>query len=436
MKNEFLPEKEKKKADDNRHDLEMKLMLKAVPKWTCMVLFGVVAMQTIGITALYIKGTGLSGKELAAFIESISQIDIISTGIAVIAVAVSVWVGLNIYISISKEELKEIGDRFDEYKAEMDHDFDSLKEEYTEWQIKKNSDLAEKAGNNINEKFVKFEENSQKRIEERLETLSEVMVQNLIGQIERQQNEYMINSFFAAAFRNRDAFAGIGYGMILDLIKLENDSQRLCALYETNKYNAAFEFGKSIKDEYEKYIKANEEKVGQNRHSDIYHYLQTRLADSIFYKNAAGRRLKSGKQFDIYEMDRVVEIYKNARSYIEKNGHSEQNVVLSYLDNTIGYTLDLMNQESRVEERVKDSQERMRSSVALIGTEHPEKKARYLPTLALHFNESMTTPRQRKSTENQSKKILMIISRGTMWVQLCWRKSQMSWGFQNGMNCS
>lgn len=46
--------------------------------------------------------------DLANIFSQITLTDIVSTGVAVIGIAVSVWVGLNIYLSLSREESKEL----------------------------------------------------------------------------------------------------------------------------------------------------------------------------------------------------------------------------------------------------------------------------------------------------------------------------------------
>ena len=83
------------------------IMLDTIPKLVCFAMVASVSIQVIGIIVLVIISK-YQKIDLANIFSQITLTDIVSTGVAVIGIAVSVWVGLNIYLSLSREESKEL----------------------------------------------------------------------------------------------------------------------------------------------------------------------------------------------------------------------------------------------------------------------------------------------------------------------------------------
>ena len=83
------------------------IMLDTIPKLVCFAMVAIVSIQVIGIIVLVIISK-YQKIDLANIFSQITLTDIVSTGVAVIGIAVSVWVGLNIYLSLSREESKEL----------------------------------------------------------------------------------------------------------------------------------------------------------------------------------------------------------------------------------------------------------------------------------------------------------------------------------------
>ena len=116
-------------------------------------------------------------------------------------------------------------------------------------------------------------------------------------------------------------------------------------------------------------------------------YFDVQIADVKFYRNAVCLRLGSNyrDEFSMDQMEDVCDKYKKLLNKISDISpeYNDINSAKAYINNTIGYTHDLINQYEigkgeKNAKRCIAANKYMKAAVESIGNQFSEKKARYL----------------------------------------------------------
>lgn len=352
--------KEVQEEYDEKKTKNNSIMLDTIPKLICFAMVAIVSIQVIGIIVLVIISK-YQKIDLANLFPKIAEIDIVSTGVAVIGIAVSVWVGLNIYLSLSREESKELIVKMDD-------------------EIEKIQGCLENADATLKQQ-------------------KSVMWQEFMNLLDSQRSENMLSAYFAyqfgRLFYEKENINNLNVSLISDLMELETEYISMTRMYENGEKKNCYGQSERFMKEYERFLKQNIEgsELWQKTFS---FYFSVRIADAKFYRNAVCLRLGGFRnEFRIKQMEEVCVEYAKVFEDISDIApeYKDINSAKAYIKNTMGYTLDLINQfeivtdENRVKntERREDANEHMQEAVNLIGDQFFAKKARYLRNLGLTY---------------------------------------------------
>lgn len=206
---------------------------------------------------------------------------IISSGLAIIAMAVSVWIGLNIYNTVSKKELEET--------------------------IKK-----VKASETTLNKYI------------------------FLNEIEKTMETYEFSKYLYYEFQSINVEQdNIDFRMLKEI---EARYVHCCYAYEKNHWKAARENAEQLKERIIGAIRTNRSSI--KNYNLLAIYLYSRLSDSLFYSSIALPR-ESGTKPDIDAMKKSIEYYKEILSQIDDV--YEDNIYIAYIYNTLGYTQYLLS---------------------------------------------------------------------------------------------
>lgn len=333
-------------------DNAVKKMLVNIPKTICNVLIIAVVSQSITIiliaVLMFLKENALEYN----FLQEVFVGDMLTIGLSIIAIAVSVWIGLNIYVTISKEELAQIEEKL-------------------------NAAALQK------EELIKTVTETQKHLEKFL-NMEKQQFQRLL---KIQGYKYALSSYLASMLEENillnDAV------LLFELIDAEEQNQFVTEYYEKSKWYETVKCAENTKKLYEKilqYIHENVtyEMVESKDYMDMNLYISSRISDLIFYQNAGCLRVKDLRNdFSIIEMNESINIYIDFWDRKEKDISScfNGNDVLAYIKNTIGYSYDLINQYDANEERKSQAKTYLEEAVKLVDSK--SKKARYLRNYGL-----------------------------------------------------
>lgn len=336
------------------------IMLDTIPKLVCFAMVAIVSIQVIGIIVLVIISK-YQKIDLANIFSQITLTDIVSTGVAVIGIAVSVWVGLNIYLSLSREESKELINK-------METEIDKIQE-------------------------------CLDNVEATLNNQRGVMWQEFINLLDSQRNENMLSAFFAYQFGRllyeKENIDKLDVSLICDLMEVETEYISMTRMYENGEKRSCYSQSERLMKKYERFLKQNIKGSGLWRKTFLF-YFNVHVADAKFYRNAVCLRLGGFRnEFCIKQMEEVCVEYGKVFEDISDTApeYRDINSAKAYIKNTMGYTLDLINQFEIVtdENREKNTERRenangyMQEAVNLIEDHFFEKKARYLRNLGLTY---------------------------------------------------
>ena len=353
-RNELDAMKETQKDFDSRKRKSNKIMLDTIPKMVCFAMVAIVLILVAGSIVIMIIGEK-NNVDMSKLLSSNVEGGIVTTGVAVIGIAVSVWVGLNIYLSLSKEESEKL--------------IQKMESEITN---------IEKCLNDVDDTLV-FQKG--------------IMWQEFINLLDSQRNENMLSAYFAYQFsrlfdeeKNADSLTA---SLIYKLMQYENECISITRMYENGEKENCFALSENFLDD----VFMNENIGGTDEWKKTFSfYFDIHIADVKFYKNAVC--LRSGKHredFSMLQMEDVCVKYKNVLVGISSTAREYADIksAKAYINNTIGYTLDLINQYEGVtaknKERRENANKHMREAVNLLEDQFFEKKARYLRNLGLTY---------------------------------------------------
>ncbi|MCR4755826.1 MAG: tetratricopeptide repeat protein [Lachnospiraceae bacterium] len=334
------------------------LMLSTIPKWICITLCFVSMVYVVGTIVLC--ALNRNTEDSVYMFQNLAIADFISIGITIVGIAVSVWVGLNIYIAFSKEENEKL-------VAEMKTELSEAKEE--------------------SERIRQQSENLKG-------TVNDLLKENLISIINATSIRYPMSIYLAYLYEKID-LRGLDVGFIRSLIHGESNYITATEMYESERHLNSIYDNEKLRAFYEKILEQFniiKQQIASNEYRDkvMEIYIKVRIADAIFYRNASCLRAggKYTAMFNPEDMRKSVDSYKYIKDFLADYPLNKENsMIVSYVDNTIGYTYDLINQVDLDEnmERRKVAEDYMLRSVDNLNVLWEDKRARYLRNLGLTY---------------------------------------------------
>ncbi len=352
--------KKVKKNYNTKKKKNNEIMLDTIPKLVCFAMVAVVLIQVIGAIVLMLICQN-KDVDMTNVLLNTAEVDIVTTGVAVIGIAVSVWVGLNIYLSLSKEEAETLIHK-------MEDEIEAI----------------EKCLNNV-KTTVTYQKG--------------VMWQEFINLLDSQRNENMLSAYFAyqfgRLFDERENVDNLNILLIHKLMQYENEYISMIRMYENGEKRSCYHQSEILIKKYEKF--SDEPIKGSNIWKKTFlFYFNVHISDAKFYRNAVCLRLgELRNDFSIKQMEEVCVEFGKVFEDISDTApeYKDINFVKAYIKNTMGYTLDLINQYEVVTKENKDintkrrknANKYMQEAAKLIGNQFAEKKARYLRNLGLTY---------------------------------------------------
>lgn len=328
------------------------IMLNAIPKWVCVSMVLIAGIHVGGICLCRIKGYDDG-------ITSITLANLLSVGIGIIAIAVSAWVGLNVYISLSKEEVKDLGDRLQKYEQRI-RQFEELDVNY-----KKN------AWGEFRKLFT--------------------------------GSRYIIDEFFYFIFGERFDHSFIPTNIIFEMIFAERQFSHIEELYESDKYEDCIS---SYREAVEQFSRIEDKiRVYSANVSHLYEkiafYIKCRKADLGFYLCVSHTHVGE-KRVAVNDCDDVIMRWEEIeRDFSEQKGEytrKDASSVIAYIYNSIGYMMDIRTikgkgfskTETEEDKQIRYKQianEYMNKAIDALGDNDKWRatKARYLRNLGLTY---------------------------------------------------
>lgn len=269
-------------------------MQKVIKIIRLIVMIIIVLIFTYLILALFVPFflDGIFGKSMK----------FVNGDISVLSVAVSVWVGLNIYNVLSKSEI-------DNKLHLYDNQWKALNE-------------------NIDTKIINLKEQQ-----------SRLLLFNRLYLIE---NGDAFAQHFVGKFTEVNTIVNLK-----QLIECENDFAKCYKTYSMNQWKDTYDLADKLNKDYSLIL--NDYSDDTKKARDIeFKFINLRKADALFYKNAATRRMNNeDSTFNVEEMENSISIYEEYyKSTIENSNNDE---LIAYFENAIGYRKMLIY-DSKMEE--------------------------------------------------------------------------------------
>ena len=235
--------------------------------------------------------------------------------ISIISIAVTVWIGLNIYNVISKEDIDIFMNKIDK---------------------------------KINRSMLQLRE-----IDDKLqETDIKLSMTQFIFLLKETRSRYIISYYFAMCFSNsKEKIDNID-----NLVKIEYLFIKTIQFYENNNYNLALEYCQKALSYFLEYEIINKPRKDYKL---LDAYKCCRLSDLYFYKNISSLRMNASVSID--ELTRSIELYCTLKKYIDDHQDDYDidfisNELYGYIHNTIAYTYQEMAFLSNEKEFIENAE--------------------------------------------------------------------------------
>ena len=303
----------------------LKILCIAIPIFLCGILVFVNIMQyyasreMLNMLVMQASQQGSSAGQLWEQGNGIVTTDLLNTGITIISIAVTIWIGLNIYNVVSKEEIEKRMKEYDGYRKEIDQYMDEYRK-----------------------------------------SMTKVYMTN---QLYRTSDRYIASEFFMDQFeKSIDIFEG------KVLIAAERRYISCCNNYEYGRWSEARKMAEQLLVEYNnlylKYMDAGEVSLDDAQKN----FLLMRKADMLFYKNTSASHLPDG--FSCEEMEESAALFAGVLENMAVK-MKDNKALKGYFYNSMGYTPDLVRTHVEDQER--------RGSAAEKSLEYMKKAVQYRP---------------------------------------------------------
>lgn len=315
FKTKNISEEQKPETKEAEKKLEKKTNIYSTGKYLCIIASAGVCFCLIIVNFMqYFKFSRVmnlvyefckdtSNAEQAAnlgvFVNNLETTNMLNTGFTIISIAITVWIGLNIYNVVSKEYIQ-------------------------------------KAIEEYNEEMLILE---QKR-EEKMQFIFKKTV--FINLLYMTGKRYYASEFFADLFWNTDK----EYEKLDLIIEYEKEYIQCCRFYENSEKLNANRVAEDLIAKY-KELGSKEPYTEYADTDPMKNFIRMRLSDVYFYKNMTCDK----EQFNLQEMKESVELYETVIDNPSKIEFWDEKVD-AYFCNSQGYTLRTM---SKHEENEKDS---------------------------------------------------------------------------------
>lgn len=231
-----------------------------------------------------------SMESLIAYANNLETSSLLNTGLTIISIAVTIWIGLNIYNVVNKEDIEEALKEYDRRIIDLD-----------------------------------------KEREKRLQFFSKKT--EFINLLYITGKRYCASNFFANLFWNTKE----EYSNIDKVIKCERKYIQCCSFYENNERKKANKLARDLVDEYID-LKSEPPYTTSNESDPMKNFIRMRLSDALFYKNMTVDR---GDEFDLKEVKKSIQYYQEI---IENPSEIRKwdDEILAYFFNTQGYLMHQM----------------------------------------------------------------------------------------------
>lgn len=245
-------------------------------------------------------------QNLSEFLENTNVIDV---GVAIIGIAVSVWLGINISNMVDEKRIKEMDKSIGGMNEKIESMGDALKQ--------KDSEL---------DHFSKKASEEQDRLKERIKDITNNNdEQNFINELQKTKYRYesseYLYSFFCEDIKNKKK---INFSVCYEVERLCN----LCSdAYEKGKWQDAYKYA----------VTALEALDCLDKDTDgVDTYINIRKSDSLFYKNVATTHLDKVITISESELQESIKLYECVLPDVKEKR------IAGFIYNTIGYTYDIL----------------------------------------------------------------------------------------------
>ena len=270
---------------------------------------------------------------LGVFVNNLETTNMLNTGFTIISIAITVWIGLNIYNVVSKEYIQ-------------------------------------KAIEEYNEEMLILE---QKR-EEKMQFIFKKTV--FINLLYMTGKRYYASEFFADLFWNTDK----EYEKLDLIIEYEKEYIQCCRFYENSEKLNANRVAEDLIAKY-KELGSKEPYTEYADTDPMKNFIRMRLSDVYFYKNMTCDK----EQFNLQEMKESVELYETVIDNPSKIEFWDEKVD-AYFCNSQGYTLRTMSKHEENEKKKLDYQNSALNKLSVAVSKQPN-NGRYNRNLGLVYED-------------------------------------------------
>ena len=255
----------------------------------------------------------VSGENALALMEYTNNLEtdsLLSTGLTVISIAVAMWIGLNIYNVVNKQDVENTLESFKEAQKE--------------------------AFENNNKRIDDSDEKREKKVQYLTRKVEFANLLYLTGE------RYYASDFFANLFWNTK----MEYSNINSIIKYEKKYIYCCRCYENNEKIKANMQACDLIDRYRELI-SEKPCTTWDETDPMKNFLRMRLSDVLFYKNM------TTNAFNMEEAKASVEYYDQVINH-SNDIKKWDDEIKAYFYNSQGYTLYHMSKHAPDEEKKKE----------------------------------------------------------------------------------
>lgn len=283
--------------------------------------------KTVHIYDLVLQTGGETiNAEQAANLGNSNMLDI---GIAVVSLAVSVWLGINIANLVDRQTFEQLRTKLDEVNTEIAN-FHTQNEQKIQEALKQITDTEKKIEDNV---VVEVEKIKSEINNEVLYSQGKIQKIVFLNEMLKTKEKYIVSEKLYTLFMNRNdqEETAIIYPILYEIECLYT---KCTDAYEEYKWGETFSSAKQALIKLNSYL----ENPDSYRDDTIRLYFATKKADFLFYKNMPATHSKAKLSFSEKELLDSISIYEEVKKH-----YCNDNDFFGFICNTIGYTYDILS---------------------------------------------------------------------------------------------